>query len=95
MYIAPFRKKKDKETKTVNNYYIRDDHSTENIDIKDSVLTRSKVGKGAPLAFCPHCGKELNFPVAPNFCPECGSQIKTPTENESSDPISNLPEVSG
>ena len=71
-------KKKDrkKEPKVIKNYYINEDRSVENIEIKDSVINRSQVGgNGDRLKICPYCKNRFDFVEPPKYCPYCEKQI--------------------
>jgi len=63
--------RKENRQEVVNNYYVKDDHS---VEIRDSVLLRSKVGDS--LKVCPYCGKRLEIADEPNFCPYCTQRIR-------------------
>jgi len=70
------KKEQKKKPKIVKNYYINEDHSVENIEIKDSVINRSQVGgKGDAFKICPYCRKKFDFVEPPRYCPYCEKQI--------------------
>ncbi|MFQ6118432.1 MAG: zinc ribbon domain-containing protein [Methanosarcinales archaeon] len=44
------------------------------VDIKDSVVQRTKIGEGAPTAKkCPNCGQEVQ--EGDKFCNNCGAKL--------------------